>query len=38
MAAVPASLLDEAKKELVELEPKTPARGQTGFMKRFFKR
>lgn len=38
MAAAPAALLDEAQKELKELEPKTPGRGQTGFLKRLFKR
>lgn len=33
-----SALETEAKRELVELEPKSPGRGQTGFLKRLFKR
>ncbi len=33
-----STLETEAKRELVELEPKVPGRGQTGFLKRLFKR
>jgi hypothetical protein len=38
MSGAPSALVDEAKKELLELEPKTAGRGQTGFLKRLFKR